>query len=111
MATDSDPPEEQTSEQRRLSRLEKRVAVIEVAIGEAADPITKTPATGLVGAVVGVQTAVEALTAALTTEERARTERRAFWVKVGWGLGLPVGVSALLGAGALLMRWILSLHH
>lgn len=126
MATDSDPPDEpQTPEQRRISKLEKRVAVIEGdvaviegAIGRPADPIAKTPATGVVGAVVciqaavdGVQTAVEALTAELKSEKTSRAERRAFWARIGWGLGLPVGVSALLGAGALVMRFLLGLHH
>jgi uncharacterized coiled-coil protein SlyX len=110
-STDSDPPEEPQTPERRLSKLEKRMTLLEATIGEAADPIAKTPASGLVGAVVGVQAALEKLTDELKAEKDAREQRRIFWTRIGWGVGLPVGVSSLLGAGALVMRWILTLHH
>lgn len=108
---DERPSDEALSPEQRIGRLEMRVSEIERAIGEASDPIEKTPATGLVGAVVGLQTALTTLTDELRAEKKSRDDRRAFWSKVGWALSIPAAVSALLGLGALAWRWISTLHH
>lgn len=109
--SDSNPPSPPLTPEQRIRAVERRVKALEDTIGDLADPIAKTPATGLVGAVVAVQVALEGLTAELKAEKEARERRSNFLGKLSWGLSIPLAVAALLGAGALLWRWASTLHH
>lgn len=105
---DSSPPLTDAQEIRALRR---RVTALEASIGDPADPIARTPATGLVGAVVAIQATLDQLVDEVRATGAARKSREDFLSRVAWGLGLPLIGAALIGAGALAWRWFASLHH
>jgi hypothetical protein len=55
--------------------------------------------------------AVEALTATLKASDEAWAARWSVLSKLMWGVGIPVLVAIVLGVGAVVVKWVSTLHH
>lgn len=88
-----------------------RLSVMEVTVGRPEDPIKKRPATGIIGGFLKLEAALEGLTTELRADREGRERQWAILSKLAWGLGLPVGVAAVLAAGTVAVRWLTTLHH
>lgn len=88
-----------------------RVGVLERTIGREPSSVHGTPATGMLAIVLSIRDAVQRLEAVIEADKKAAiaaAERRA---RLAWSIGVPVVVAVLLGAGALVWRWVSTLHH
>ncbi len=91
--------------------IEGRLVGIERVVGRPPDPIQAKPATGMIGGFLLLKTSVEELTAELRAERESRDGFRKFLSRVAWGVGIPIAVTVLVGIGAIIYRYISTLHH
>src|ERR1700734_412339 len=87
------------------------VAMLKRRVGEAPDPIEKTPGYGMAAGLLRVEDALALLTTELRADREGREKMRAFFTKLAWGLGLPVAIAVVLGFGAIAWSWASTLHH